>query len=197
MGRSDINLAALIGSRICHDLISPIGAINNGLELIGMSGGVGGPEFDLISESVENASASIRFFRIAYGAASDQEISRSEIVTTLRDYSAGGRFAIGWGPLAAQARSAVRLAFLAIQCLETAMPYGGRVEVAAEEGRWTLIGQASKFNIDPSLWQELDGGSDAEIAPAHVQFALLPLLTAESDRDLSVAVEPTKVSISF
>ncbi|MEX0370774.1 MAG: histidine phosphotransferase, partial [Tateyamaria sp.] len=37
MGQSNINLAALIGSRICHDLISPIGAINNGLELLGMS----------------------------------------------------------------------------------------------------------------------------------------------------------------
>ncbi|MEO0403208.1 MAG: histidine phosphotransferase, partial [Pseudomonadota bacterium] len=69
MGQTNVNLAALIGSRICHDLISPIGAINNGLELLGMSDQRDGPEIDLISESVENASARIRFFRIAYGAA--------------------------------------------------------------------------------------------------------------------------------
>lgn len=58
MGQSDLNLAALIGSRICHDLISPIGAINNGLELLGMSGNrMEGPEIDLIGQSVQNASA--------------------------------------------------------------------------------------------------------------------------------------------
>ena len=72
MGQNKLNIAALIGSRICHDLISPIGAINNGLELLEMTGTSSGPEMELISESVGNASARIRFFRIAYGAASDQ-----------------------------------------------------------------------------------------------------------------------------
>ena len=38
MAQTELDLAALISSRICHDLISPIGAINNGLELLGMSG---------------------------------------------------------------------------------------------------------------------------------------------------------------
>lgn len=58
----DLNYAALIGSRICHDLISPIGAINNGLELIEMSAPSLGPEMALISDSVTSASARIRFF---------------------------------------------------------------------------------------------------------------------------------------
>ena len=47
MGQSNVSLSALIGSRICHDLISPIGAINNGLELLDMSGGAPGPEASL------------------------------------------------------------------------------------------------------------------------------------------------------
>ena len=63
------DLTALVGSRICHDLISPLGAIGNGLELLQLSGLPQGPEWALIAESVENASARIRFFRIAYGAA--------------------------------------------------------------------------------------------------------------------------------
>ena len=67
MSQNNVNIGALIGSRICHDLISPIGAINNGLELLSMSDERDGPEFDLITESVGNASARIRFFRIAYG----------------------------------------------------------------------------------------------------------------------------------
>ena len=65
MGTSNVNLAALIGSRICHDLISPIGAINNGLELLGMTGSSEGPELQLITDSVGSATARIRFFRIA------------------------------------------------------------------------------------------------------------------------------------
>ena len=71
MSVDNANLAALVGSRICHDLISPIGAINNGLELLGMSGDMSGPELELISDSVANANARIRFFRIAFGAAAN------------------------------------------------------------------------------------------------------------------------------
>ena len=70
------DLAALIASRICHDLISPLGAIGNGVELLAMEPGGTRPEMALISESVANANARIRFFRICFGqASSDQRIS--------------------------------------------------------------------------------------------------------------------------
>ena len=59
------DLAALVGSRICHDLISPIGAIGNGVELLALTDGDTGAEMELISESVQNASARIRYLRIA------------------------------------------------------------------------------------------------------------------------------------
>jgi histidine phosphotransferase ChpT len=116
MSQSNHDLAALVSNRICHDLISPIGAINNGLELLGMSGqALDGPEMSLIGESVMNASARIRFFRIAYGATSEHEIGRAEVVTVLNDLMGSGRLSVEWGPLEAQPRNAVRLAFLAIQ----------------------------------------------------------------------------------
>ena len=66
----DQDLSALLGSRICHDLISPLGAIANGVELLQMSGAAASPEVALIAESVANANARIRFFRVAYGIAS-------------------------------------------------------------------------------------------------------------------------------
>ena len=76
------DLAALIGSRICHDLISPIGAISNGVELMEMTQTDMGPEFELISESVANANARVRLFRIAFGAADPGiEIASAEIVS--------------------------------------------------------------------------------------------------------------------
>ena len=81
--RTRADISALVSSRICHDLVSPLGAIGNGVELLGMSGAPEGPELQLINESVENANARLRFFRIAFGAASaDQVISRSEILAT-------------------------------------------------------------------------------------------------------------------
>ena len=54
------DLTALLGSRICHDLISPIGAISNGVELLLMDNVAKGPEMTLIAESVANANARIR-----------------------------------------------------------------------------------------------------------------------------------------
>lgn len=197
MGQSNINLAALIGSRICHDLISPIGAINNGLELLGMSDGQTGPELDLISESVGNASARIRFFRIAYGAASAQPLGRAEVVSILSDSMDGGRLQAVYGPLDPQPRWAVRMAFLAVQCLETALPYGGRIEIACTDGAWVITGHSAKQSVDASLWGLLKGNSVEELAPAHVQFALLPEVAADAQRKISTELLPDRLTIRF
>ncbi|WP_299554513.1 histidine phosphotransferase family protein [uncultured Tateyamaria sp.] len=197
MGQSNINLAALIGSRICHDLISPIGAINNGLELLGMSDGHEGPELDLISESVGNASARIRFFRIAYGAASDQLLGRAEIVSILSDSMRGERLKVVYGPLDPQPRWAVRMAFLAVQCLETALPYGGRIEIACSNGAWDIVGHSTKQSIDASLWGLLMGDVIDDLAPAHVQFALLPAVAADAKRTLKTETLPERLTIRF
>ena len=199
MGDSGATLAALIGSRICHDLISPIGAISNGLELLGLAGSIKGPEFDLISDSVTNAGARIRFFRIAYGAAGEQMLGRPEIASVLEDVSRSGRIKMRWTPAEPQPRTEVRLAFLALQCCETAMPYGGTVEVNATEGAWTVSGAADKMICDPRLWAHLDGSSAdlAEIVPATVQFALLPTLAGDMGRSLGQSAEGGRVFIRF
>lgn len=197
MGQSNINLAALIGSRICHDLISPIGAINNGLELLGMSDAREGPELDLISESVGNASARIRFFRIAYGAASDQALGRAEVVSILSDSMHGGRLQVAYGPLDPQPRWAVRMAFLAVQCLETSLPYGGRIEVACTSDRWDISGHSAKQSVDANLWGLLEGKDVHELAPAHVQFALLASVAPDAKRTLRTDITPERLSIRF
>ncbi|WP_299961760.1 histidine phosphotransferase family protein [uncultured Roseobacter sp.] len=198
MGHSNVNLAALIGSRICHDLISPIGAINNGLELLGMSGGTAGPELDLIQESVGNASARIRFFRIAFGAAGEQMMGRAEVMSILDDMMSGGRLTVAWGPIDPQPRGEVRMSFLALQCLENAMPYGGRIEISQEDGKWLLHGHADKLNIDKDLWEVL-GSPDApaDLRPAQVQFALLPIIAADAGRSITTEIAETQIKVLF
>ncbi|MFK7882284.1 histidine phosphotransferase family protein [Roseobacter sp.] len=198
MGQSNINLAALIGSRICHDLISPIGAINNGLELLGMSGDTPGPEIDLIQESVGNASARIRFFRISFGAAGEQMMGRAEVISILDDLMEGSRLNVAWGPLDPQPRVQVRMAFLALQCMESAMPYGGRIEVSNDGEKWQLQGRADKLNLDESLWSTLASKTAPDdLRPAHVQFALLPIVAADEGRDVTTEMGETNIILRF
>ena len=198
MGIDNVDLAALIGSRIGHDLISPVGAINNGLELLGMSGDLAGPELELISDSVGNANARIRFFRVAYGSAGNQQLGRAEVVSILEDMSKGARLQFQWSPLDPCNRQEVRLSFLALQCLETALPYGGTAKVFCADGKWTVIGEATKVNVDDDLWARISGGqSSSTVTPALVQFALLPEVAKNMGRTVRVEQSLDKITINF
>ncbi len=194
------DLAALLGSRICHDLISPIGAIGNGVELMMMDGATGGPELTLISESVANANARIRFFRIAFGAvgSTDQRIGRPEVLAILSDVTRGGRLIIEWLGPADLPRREAKLAFLLIQCLESAMAYGGRITVDATDTRWSVVGQATKMKINPDLWELLSNpAAPAEIGPAQVHFALVPDEVARQARRLTADIRETEIRLTF
>lgn len=190
------DLAALIGSRICHDLISPIGAIGNGVELLMMESSSGSAEMDLISESVSSANARIRFFRIAFGAASEgQRIGRAEVVSTLSDMTRGGRLGIDWQGPVDMSRAEVKVVFLLIQCLETAMPFGGRITVA-QDARWTVTGEAARFRAEPALLDLLAGGT-GDVAPAHVQFVLAPIEAARLGKTVAVQQSDEQLGLSF
>ena len=93
--KSDIT--AEIGSRICHDLISPIGAISNGIELLELSGAAQSPEMLLIADSVRTANAKLRFMRIAFGDATGaNSAGASEINDILSHNFADNRFSVDW-----------------------------------------------------------------------------------------------------
>jgi histidine phosphotransferase ChpT len=193
-----IDLAALVGSRICHDLISPIGAIGNGVELISMEGSVKGPEMLLISESVAHANAKIRFFRVAFGAASsDQRIGRNEVASILSDISHGSRIQIEFDAPADLQRRDVKLVFLMLLCLETALPFGGKVIVERSEQRWLLRAAAVKLRTDPALWDCLVGPVTTEISPAQVQFLLVPDEIRRQHRRLTTEIGESEIRLSF
>lgn len=184
-------LASLIASRICHDLISPVGAISNGLELMSLGGGGEGPELSLVTESCENASARIRFFRIAFGAASDNAlVSRREVISVLDNLSAVGRVTYDWAPGGDLPRREVQLALLALQCVETALPRGGAIQLEFQPGSWTVTGLSERIAPDPALWAQMDriarapdpGAEDPSVPPNQVQFLLLPILARELGR---------------
>ena len=196
---SELDLNALIGSRICHDLISPLGAIGNGVELLGMSGHAVGPEMALISESVENANARIRFFRVAFGSASAEAmIGQSEIVSILGGMYRTGRLRVRWEAMGDQPRRLVKLAFLTLQCVESALVWGGEVTIREVGGRFVLDGTGERVKQDAALWAlALGQGQTPELAASDVHFALVPLAAERAGRQLTADISETRVTVSF
>lgn len=193
------DLAALVGSRICHDLISPIGAIGNGVELLSLTDGDTGPEMQLINESVQNANARIRYFRIAYGAASDdQMISRAEIVSILAATARGGRFTYFWNVEGEQPRRLVRCALLLMQCFEAALPMGGDIHVVEDGDQWRLSAEGPRLSVDGALWDTMSRPVVGyEYTAAQVQFALIPGVMAEAGRKLRLIMDTDKLVAVF
>ncbi|MBL9046505.1 MAG: histidine phosphotransferase [Tabrizicola sp.] len=191
------DLAALIASRICHDLISPLGAIGNGVELLAMERA--GPELDLLSESVAHANARIRLFRISFGAAgADQRIARSEIAQILADLSRGGRVAFEWTSASDLPRREVRLACLLLHCLETALAYGGRVHVEEADESWTIRAEAPRLRADPDLWALVEGAPlPSGLAASQIQFALAARDLKSLGRKIAIDIGATGISLTF
>lgn len=83
----------LAASRICHDLVSPVGAINNGVELMQELGeDAGGEAVKLISSSAQQASIRLKAFRLSYGAAgTDKNIGFKDIKDAFVDLLTAGR----------------------------------------------------------------------------------------------------------
>lgn len=195
-------LAALVASRLCHDLVSPLGAIGNGVELLQMAPAVnpaGTPELALVAASVAAARARIASFRLAFGQATgDARMSRADLGAALADLTAAGRLKAELASEGDATRGEVKLLLLAVMCLETALPWGGRVLVCRTDSGWRLVGEASRTRADPALWCWLGGDHPPRVpTPAEVQFALLATEAEVQGRRLGWEVDESGAEIAF
>lgn len=184
-------LSDLIGSRLCHDLVNPLGAIGNGVELIEMTGSVRGPEMDLIRDAVRDAQARMRFLRVAFGAAGPQQmLSAREAKATAQAPWQGGRLSLDWTATGDLPRLRVKLGYLMLLCAETALPMGGEVRLGVDAtGQWRLEAVASRVALDEALWSVLRFGMGAAgraLRPSEAQFAAL-----------HAAAEPLDLTINY
>ncbi|EPX86225.1 Uncharacterized protein putative in bacteria [Rubellimicrobium thermophilum DSM 16684] len=189
------DLSAAVASRICHDLMNPLGAIANGVELMGLAGLPPSPETDLIRESVENAVARLRFVRLAYGTAPEGAlVPRSELVSTLRAVSRAGRLSYDWEAPGDVPRAEARALFLLLQCFESAMPMGGHIRVLREGAQWWVHGEGPRMRVDESLWAALlTPHARPPDGAARVQFALLPPALRGLGRTLALSISPDRI----
>jgi histidine phosphotransferase ChpT len=195
-------LANLIGSRICHDLISPIGAVANGLELMELAGLPRGPEVELVDRSAQNAAARIRYFRLAFGvcgggqSATDQSVVPQQMVNLLAQVFDGDRLDVQWNVHEPATREEVKAALLAVMCVETALNGTGHIVIRHEDASWSVQGAGPKISADGKEWQLLHGNAlTDELAPAAVQFALLPDAAAQIGRQIRISHSEQAVEI--
>lgn len=189
------DLAALVSARLCHDLISPIGAIGNGLELLQLSGAGASPELSLVSESVATAIAKLRFFRLAFGPADPQAALTREEAAQICSAMFGGRFAVAWeaGDLP---RPFGRIACLAILCIEKSLPTGGTVHLTVEGSELAIRVQGRRTAPPSDLWEHARRGAPlAELRPDAVQFVLLAEALSAAGCRLSTCFDTTSAEV--
>ncbi len=133
----DLRILELLASRICHDLISPIGAVGNGLELLEDAGpDMSGDALKLSANCVRKASALLEFFRMAYGTAGSDAGLRWDAAKQLADgLLEGGKVVLVWSPLPAgftAPPSAAKLALNLVLLGTEMLPRGGEIVVAVQ-----------------------------------------------------------------
>jgi histidine phosphotransferase ChpT len=129
-----LDLAALLCSRVCHDLISPVGAIMNGLEVMEEDKDEETVKFamDLIKKSARTASAKLQFCRLAFGAAGSAgaQIDTGDAEKVVRGLMEDDKTKVGWNvPRVLMAKNRVKLLLNMLLLAGQAIPRGGQVTV--------------------------------------------------------------------
>ena len=195
------DLAALLCSRVCHDVISPVGAINNGLELLD-EGGADADAMDLIRTSALNASVRLKFARLAFGASGSvgASIDTGEAERAAKDFAAAEKKTeVTWiGPRAIIAKNRVKLLLNLFLVAYGAIPRGGNIEVTLEnpefDAKFTIAVKGRLMRVPPKF-AEICSGTLEEAVDAHsIQPYYTVLLAEESGMELSYNATPEELT---
>ena len=163
-----LDFASLLCSRLCHDLLSPVGAINNGLELLADENdpGLRRQYMDLLAESARASADKLKYFRLAFGAAGGfgDRIQSSEARIALESLVKGNsRIAFGWMVDDEDlSRGATRILLnLGLIALD-ALIRGGRLDVCLEADEIVIRAEGPRLVLDAEVKAMLGG---ADIAP--------------------------------
>lgn len=189
-----MDLAALLCSRVCHDVISPVGAIANGLELLedDTDEETKSIAMDLIKSSSKNASAKLQFCRIAFGAAGSAgaDIDTGDAESVAKSYfDSEKKTDIEWiGERALMPKNKVKLILNLLLVSLSAIPRGGivRSEIfnANDNPSFTITCTGKKARVPP-LFLDLLNGTFEDHLDAH---AIQPVYTLKLAQDAGMEV---------
>jgi len=161
-----LDLAALLCSRVCHDIISPVGAIINGLEVLDEDNSEDMREFafGLIRRSAGQASAKLQFARLAFGAAGSAgaEIDLGDAEKVARGYMQGEKAEFSWeSPRVLMPKNLVKLLLNLILLAVAAVPRGGALKVTvkgeAQRPRFVLRSSGPSARVPPAFEKLVPG----------------------------------------
>jgi histidine phosphotransferase ChpT len=196
-----LDLAALLCSRVCHDLISPVGAIVNGLEVLEEDKDEETKTFalDLIKKSAAQASAKLQFCRLAFGAAGSAgaQIELGDAEKAARGLIEDGKTTIAWNlPRELVPKNRAKLLLNMLMVAGGAIPRGGTLTVDPLGVGYRITAAGLNARVTPAT-ADLLSGSPAHPVDAH---AIQPLYTGILARDcgltLSAAAEGEAVVVT-
>jgi len=190
--------ASLLCSRLCHDLLSPVGALNNGIELLADEHD---PDMrarclDLLADSARASANKLKFFRLAFGAAGGfgDEVDTREARAAIEGLFGGdGRIQLGWMiDEPTMSKSALKILLNLVLIAGDALVRGGTLDVGAEKHEAGLDivvrAEGSRIVLDPELRKVLAGEApEDEVAPRAAAAWLVHCLVEEGNGRIQLA----------
>lgn len=206
MSVSPIDFASLLCSRLCHDLLSPVGALNNGLELLGDEND---PEmrtrvFQLLSESARVSANKLKFFRLAFGAAGGfgEQVDAREAKTAIEGLLADNKRTQfnWWVETETLPKSALKVMLNLALIASEALVRGGTLDVGGEDngGQLEIVVkiEGPRIILDPELRRTLTEGEGAEgVTPRAAAAYLVHTLAAQAGGAVLVSEPAENVMI--
>lgn len=207
MAMDPVDFASLLCSRLCHDLLSPVGALNNGIELLADEQD---PEMrarclDLLADSARASANKLKFFRLAFGAAGGfgEKVDAREAKTAIEGlFVSGGRIELGWlvGD-ATLTKPAIKLLLNLALIAGDALVRGGRLDVGGEtrEDVTEIVVRAEgdRIVLDPELRLTLLGEvEESRLAPRAAAAWLAHRLAADNGGSIRVS-DPAEPFLLF
>ena len=202
-----LDLAALVCSKVCHDVISPVGAIVNGLEVLEEDNDPTMRDFalDLIRKSARQASARLQFARLAFGAAGSAgaAIDLGDAEAVAKGMFVDDKVALSWnGPRLLLPKNRVKLLLNLVVLATAAIPRGGSIAVeitgGEEDTAFTLAAKGVNARIPAQVEALLRGESESEggrIEAHAVQPFYTGLVARAAGMQATFAIEGETVTI--
>jgi histidine phosphotransferase ChpT len=198
-----IELAALLCSRVCHDLISPVGAIVNGLEVLDDNPKPDDREFalDLIRKSAKTASARLQFCRLAFGAAGSAgaQIDVGDAQTMARGHLEDDKTRIAWNlPRVLLPKNRVKLLLNMLVIAQQTIPRGGvlTVDPVGEGEGFRVAATGLNARLPQNIADLLSSGPTGSVDAHAVQPYYTRLLAQACGLNVVLAAEGDAVVVT-
>jgi histidine phosphotransferase ChpT len=200
-----LELAALLCSRVCHDLISPVGAIVNGLEVLDDNPKPEDRDFalDLIRKSAKTASARLQFCRLAFGAAGSAgaQIDLGDAQNMARGHIEDGKITITWNlPRLLLPKNRVKLLLNMLIIAQQTIPRGGTLTIDPIGDGETMSFRVTSAGLNARLPQNiadlLSVSSTASVDAHAVQPYYTRLLAQACGLTVTLAPDGEKVIVT-